>query len=238
MIDPHCCRRGLLLPAALLLAAIAALGADLPVAVPLQRLRREATSDDTARTCLAYLGYLDDFEPFGHGLGLVLVIVAFHQLDRARRWAIPRVLACALAAGGVADLLKMLVIRIRPNDLPFPFPDSVWKTFGDWWPMLSAASEYQSFPSAHTATAVGLAAALIWLYPQGRWLFVALAGLVGCQRIASGAHYPSDVLLGAAAGCLVAALLLSIGWLPQWLSACERRWGGPPVVREAGQLKD
>ena len=55
----------------------------------------------------AYLGYFDIFEPFGHGIGVALVLVVLHQLDPARRWAIPRVAACALAAGGVADLLKM-----------------------------------------------------------------------------------------------------------------------------------
>ena len=154
------------------------------------------------------------FELFGHGLGVVLVVLILHQLDPGRRWAIPRVLACALAAGVAADLLKMTVMRCRPYDLPFPFAGSVWETFGQWWPLLSGGSESQSFPSAHTATAVGLAAALIWLYPQGRLLFTVLAVLVGCQRVAVGAHYPSDVLVGAAVGCLVAALLLRIGPLP------------------------
>ena len=38
------------------------------------------------------------------------------------------------------------------------------------------------------------------------------AVLVGSQRIASQAHYPSDVFLGAAAGCSVATLLLYVGW--------------------------
>ena len=61
------------------------------------------------------------FEPFGHGLGMVLVLLTLHQLDPDRRWAIPRLVACALAAGGIADLLKMAVIRTRPYDLPLDF---------------------------------------------------------------------------------------------------------------------
>ena len=232
MSDPRPYYRGLLLPAVFLLAAAAALLVDLPVTAALQQLKHDEATSETARAWLACLGYLGTFEPFGHGLGVVLVVLILHQLDPCRRWAIPRVLACALAAGGAADLLKMTVMRCRPYDLPFPLPGSVWNTFGDWWPILrilSGGSESQSFPSAHTATAVGLAAALIWLYPQGRLLFTLLALLVGCQRVAAGAHYPSDVLVGAAVGCLVAALLLRIGPLPVWFGNWERQWKRQPL---------
>ena len=72
--------------------------------------------------------------------------------------------------------------------------------------------------------AVGLAAALIWLYPQGRFLFILLTVLVGCQRIVSGAHYPSDVLVGAAVGCLISTLFLHVGLLPKWFDRWEQRW--------------
>jgi membrane-associated phospholipid phosphatase len=208
------------LPVLLLLAAAAALSIDVPVA----RAFRYCNTADAAKTLRDYLGYLNTFEPFGHGLGVVLVLLALHQLDPGRRWAIPRVLACALAAGGVADVLKMLLLRIRPNDLPVDFHGAVWATFGQWLPLWSGNSGSQSFPSAHTATAVGLAAALIWLYPNGRLLFALLATLVGCQRIVSGAHYPSDVLIGAAAGCLAAMFLLKIGRLPAWFDGWEQRW--------------
>ena len=57
------------------------------------------------------------------------------------------------------------------------------------------------FPSAHAATAVGLAIALGVLYPRGRWLFIAFAFLAGLQRIEAQAHFASDVLAGAAVAC-------------------------------------
>jgi membrane-associated phospholipid phosphatase len=149
-------------------------------------------------------------------------LVVLHQLDRGRRWAIPRVLTCSLAAGGLADLLKLIVLRTRPSG--FNFDGTVWSTFGCWWPALTAGNPGQSFPSAHTATAVGFAVALTWLYPQGRTLFAVLAVLVGCQRIVCGAHYPSDVLIGAAAGWIVGQLFCNVGLLPGWLAQLERRW--------------
>jgi len=184
------------LPVTLLVAAAAALVIDCPL----------------ARWCLE--GNCPEFlekllhicEPFGHGLGVLVIVLAIHQLDPARRGALPRVLACSWGAGLAADLIKMLVVRVRPHH--FSFEGGVWTTFGGWLPLTGAGSGGQSFPSAHTATAVGLAVALVWLYPAGGRLFAALAVLVACQRIAGGAHYLSDVLCGAAVGILVARVFV------------------------------
>ncbi len=208
-------RRKYSLPVVLLLAAAASLAIDVPVAVALRTWNESPI-------IRAYLGYFNNFEMFGHGLGVAVLLVALHQLDRGRRWAIPRVLACAAAAGGMADLLKLLVLRVRPYECELG--GSVWSTFGEWFPIFGVGSPGQSFPSAHTATAAGFAAGLIWLYPQGRLLFTVLAVLVGCQRIVCGAHYPSDVLVGAAAGYLTAQLFLSIGLFPRWFDRLEQKW--------------
>jgi membrane-associated phospholipid phosphatase len=204
-------------------AAIASLGVDLPVAMQLRHWN-DKNSPTYSREIHDNLGYFDTFEPFGHGRGVILVLLILHQLDTARRWAIPRVAACALAGGLAANLLKMMIVRSRPNDIPLDFTGSVWDTFGRLLPMFSGQSGSQSFPSAHTAAAAGFAAALIWLYPQGRWVFAGLAVLVGCQRIVSGAHFPSDVLIGAAAGCLAATFFLYVGRLPKWFDGLESHW--------------
>jgi membrane-associated phospholipid phosphatase len=223
MPDRRPTARWFFVPLLLALAAVAALAVDLPVGMQLRRWN-DRGSGEYSENIHAWLGYFDIFEPFGHGIGVVLVLITLHQLDRGRRWAIPRVAACALAAGGAADLLKMLVIRTRPNDVPLDFHGPVWETFRGWLPLLGGQSGMQGFPSAHTATAVGLAAGLIWLYPQGRLLFTLLAVLVGCQRIVAGAHFPSDVCAGAAAGCLAATFLLDVGRLPVWFDRWESRW--------------
>ena len=211
------------MPLLLVLAGIAAFGADLPFSMRLRHWN-DKSSAAYNENVHGYLGYFDIFEPFGHGLGVVLVLLVLHQLDPARRWAIPRVAVCALAAGGAADLLKMIILRTRPNDVALGFTGSVWETFRGWLPMGTGQSGLQSFPSAHTATAAGFAAALIWLYPQGRLLFTLLAVLVGCQRIVSGAHFPSDVCIGAAAGSLAATFFLYVGRLPAWFDRWESRW--------------
>jgi membrane-associated phospholipid phosphatase len=219
--------RRFFLPLLLAAAAVASLALDLSVGMKTRRWNDKFILEHNKdiKNLHDNLGWFDTFEPFGHGRGVVLVLLALHQLDPKRRWAIPRLAACALAAGGAANLLKLIVARTRPNDLPLDFSGSVWDTFGDWLPMFSSQSGLQSFPSAHTAAAAGFAAALIWLYPQGRWFFISLVALVGCQRIFSGAHFPSDVLIGAAAGCLAATFFLYVGRLPILFDRWELRWG-------------
>jgi membrane-associated phospholipid phosphatase len=161
-------------------------------------------------------------EPFGHGMGVLVLLALLHQLDPARRWALPRVAACAWGAGMSANLIKMIVMRSRPRAADLS--GDVWATFGDWLPGISAGSGGQSFPSAHTATAVGLAVALVWLYPRGRVVFPVLAALVACQRMAFSAHFLSDTLVGAALGLFVAHAMLDPGPIAAWFEQIELRW--------------
>jgi membrane-associated phospholipid phosphatase len=101
-----------------------------------------------------------------------------------------------------ANVVKLLVGRIRPRNYDFPMT-SVWDTFTTILPLGAGGSPHQSFPSAHTATATGLAVALAALYPQGRWWFATLALLVAVHRVETSAHYPSDVCAGALVGWLI-----------------------------------
>ena len=186
------------------------------------------------KNCPASLENLfSTMEPFGNGLGVAIIGITIFCLDPRRRWALPRILGCAYSAGLAANGLKLLVARTRPHS--FDFHGGVLQTFGDWFPMVSAGSVGQSFPSGHTTTAVALAAALVWLYPRGWCLFPAMALLVGCQRIESGAHFTSDVLWGAALGSFIALAFLKIGQLPQWLDGLEKRMKGEDLrMRDEG----
>jgi membrane-associated phospholipid phosphatase len=76
-----------------------------------------------------------------------------------------------------------------------------------------------SFPSGHTATAFGFAAAVSADYPALSAPLLGLAGLVGYSRIHAGVHYPADVvgggLVGIAAGLLIRHATGRFG--PTWL---------------------
>jgi undecaprenyl-diphosphatase len=59
-----------------------------------------------------------------------------------------------------------------------------------------------SFPSSHTAVAVGIAAALFSAHPPSGAAALIMAALIAFGRVAVGMHYPSDVIGGAVVGML------------------------------------
>ena len=152
-------------------------------------------------------------EVFAHGIGIVFILLTVAVLD-PRGWRnTARIAACAYVPGLLASIAKRLVARERPSIADLD--GSVQDGFKGWLPTIRTdqfenAFDYaiQSFPSGHTATAFGLAIGLSFAYPRGRWLFLVFAILSGLQRVVSGAHFPSDVLAGAAIACLVTPLLV------------------------------
>jgi membrane-associated phospholipid phosphatase len=209
--------RRLFWPAAIIALGCLALPLDLPVArwfqdpVPKSDLIPHCPKD--IKRCLAF------GETYAHGFGVACILLAIFALDPARRIVLPRVAATAFGGGLLADLMKLLVARTRPHD--FNLAGSITDTFGPLLPLGKLASGEQGFPSAHMATAFGLTAALIWLYPRGRWLFPVFAILAGGQRMSSESHFLSDVFWGAAAGCLSASLFLPGGFLAAWFDRLE-----------------
>ena len=109
-----------------------------------------------------------------------------------------------MLAGGVAELLKILVRRERPalNEGLYgfrPWDERTWTGAG------------LAFPSSHTAVAFGGAALLARLYPRARWVGYTLAAGCAATRVLARAHFVSDVLFAA-----------GLGWLVAWL--LTRRW--------------
>ena len=163
-------------------------------------------------------------ELFAHGFGVVLAAIAIWVLSASHRRSIPRVVICALWPAIVVHLLKLLFARRRPltylqADRTPKFPedvDATWLGFFSDDRANFPTYAIQSFPSAHTATAWGLAIGLAWLFPRGRWLFFSLALLASIQRITSMSHWPSDVCWGAAIAFLMAGAITQnwgIGYL-------------------------
>jgi membrane-associated phospholipid phosphatase len=205
---------GRLLVAALLLAmlALTALAVDLALA--------RWFSDRLLPGELRRLVRLS--EAFAWGGTAALIVLAAALLD-PRGWrVVPRLAIGAFGAGLLADVVKLFVARMRPTVANLN--GQAVDTFVAWLPALHADShghKLQSFPSAHTATAVGLAIALAALYPRGRWLFAGLAVLAGIQRLEAQAHFLSDVLAGAAIGCLLAAFCSLPEPLGRWVTKIE-----------------
>lgn len=161
-------------------------------------------------------------EIFAHGFGVAIAVCLIFCFAPQRWRMLPRFLASFLLASLSVNLTKHLVIRRRPQSFSL-IPDEVSET---WNPPTNAPVEWnsdyllQSFPSGHSATALCLAIGLSWLFPRGRFLFFTLAIMAMLQRVMFLAHWPSDVLFGAAIAVMVAGNVLTaplseitFGWL-------------------------
>ena len=137
-------------------------------------------------------------EIFSHGFGAILALVLVWQLAPHLRHRLAPLAGCLFLPGIAVQGIKLIIARKRPmvfeDQLPTSIADSWFGIFPDW--QIGSEYAYQSFPSAHAATAVAMAIGLTWLMPRGRYVFTGMAILGTMQRIVSGAHWLSDVVAG------------------------------------------
>ena len=104
----------------------------------------------------------------------------------------------------VAEGLKLVIMRERP----FSVLDDVHTL--SWGPFTTASTF--SMPSGHASRMFAMATLVA--FGTKRWVGASaliLAALVGLSRIYLGLHWPSDVLLGALLGILLAIVMYQIG---------------------------
>lgn len=173
-------------------------------------------------------------EMFGSGAGVPFFLAAVWMLDPARRRMLPRLACASWGAGIAANLVKLCVTRQRPFYWIGVGSGGIGEQFGDWFPLAGNGSANQSFPSAHTATAVGLALGLTALYPRGGRFFGALAALVALQRSVGDMHFISDTLFASGLAMLVCLVLYRY---PGCARAFERFEAGPSRVEGPAETR-
>jgi undecaprenyl-diphosphatase len=113
---------------------------------------------------------------------------------------IPALFFTAVAASGIAvDVLKVIVGRPRPKLL---FASGTYEF--SW---IGLGADHWSFPSGHAATGAALATALWYFWPRPLLFYAIGAALVAASRVVMGAHYFSDVVMGAFIGILATRVL-------------------------------
>ncbi|WP_439678545.1 phosphatase PAP2 family protein [Embleya sp. MST-111070] len=123
----------------------------------------------------------------------------------------------AAAAGLVALVTAQVVANgVCKNLADRPRPPKEWIAHDE----VDDRPDSSSFPSGHTAAAVAFTAAVAPTWPTAAALCALPGAVVAVERVQSGAHYPSDVVAGAAIGlasaCFIRRVprLLPRGWLP------------------------
>jgi membrane-associated phospholipid phosphatase len=159
--------------------------------------------------------YLRVEDVYGSDLGRMLRVMGFVPLwlaagaalalhDGTRLRELPRsrsglIMAGSILGGAAAELLKLLVRRLRPGELGEyvfrPFTERPFSTGG------------LGLPSSHALVAFAAAAVLSRTFPRARVVWWSLAWGCGLSRVAAGAHFLSDVVVAAVVGWLVGAVV-------------------------------
>ncbi|MER2490988.1 phosphatase PAP2 family protein [Catenovulum sediminis] len=113
-----------------------------------------------------------------------------------------RLLPAALIATLPATIIAQSFKRGMPIDRPSAVLDE--QTFNQ----IGRVLEMGSFPSGHTMTAAVLVGLFIMFsqYPWQRMLMLCVLFIAGISRVMVGAHWPVDIMVGAAVGLLSAWL--------------------------------
>ncbi|MDT0572717.1 phosphatase PAP2 family protein [Streptomyces sp. DSM 3412] len=116
------------------------------------------------------------------------VVMSWWGGGRGRRAAAAGLAALTLAQVGSNAVGKQLVDRRRPPK--------------EWYPHAEVEDRpaSSSFPSGHTAGAVAFTAAVWPSWPAAGAACAVPTVLVAVERVQSGAHFPSDVAVGAVIG--------------------------------------
>ena len=178
-------------------------------------------------------------QQFGQGVSTVLIALVIWLQDPARRRRLADWGAALVVAMATVQVGKLLVGRPRPKyDDPFYWLGPLGRYPVDrvvagepvgirhaWEFWAGISSDLASMPSSHTCYAAITAVAVGMMYPRLRWMMAALAALVALGRLMTNAHWPTDVLVGAALG-------LAIGG-----AAMRGRWGQRALERHAAKRR-
>lgn len=171
------------------------------------------------------------WQQYGQGVAIVVIAALIWSLDPARRRRLADLALCVALAQLTSSAGKMLIGRPRPRPQfmdpeSFPGPFGVYpvQRNGDWvlvhgWDRAGGANaDIWSMPSSHTLFAVMVSVFLSRLYPQAWPIFAALAAAVASARVVFGAHWPTDVVIGAAVGYAIGATVTRRELASSWLA--------------------
>lgn len=212
------------------MAAVLAIGAALPALQPLDN-----------QLFLAVNGLGDGPEWLyqaldPHARNYVLLVltaaVASAIFLRRPRYVIGTAIAVVLAgylAGAALEVVKVFIERARPEEV---IGAQVQLSHDRSW------SHIASYPSGHLIVTTAMAAAAAAAVRVLRWPLVVYVGAVAFTRVLFGAHFPLDVVVGAALGyelgLFTANLFANARLLPSPLPGWNRR--GRRLEEPAGAL--
>jgi undecaprenyl-diphosphatase len=170
-------------------------------------------------TAWAVLSSLDFWMP---AFILAGVLVVWRGGFRARAMLACLLLSIGIMEGGIINPLKKTIGRQRPLD---SLAEARYVKLGPAEPKILALAEPleikpgdpldppavgKSLPSGHTSNMFCFATVLAAFYRWRGALFYIPAALVALSRVATGSHWPSDIVISAIGSILVTLALLAV----------------------------
>jgi membrane-associated phospholipid phosphatase len=143
--------------------------------------------------------------------GVVAIVFILHDRNRHRGAAI---FLSTLAAGAIAELLKLIFARERPVD-----GNEIQPGLYHFRGLFSGFADGSNLglPSSHAAVAFAGCLTLAAFIPNTRRFLIVLAIGTAITRMLTGAHFTSDVYLGAIIGWLVSLYFIKLTPTPDRL---------------------
>ncbi|MBI3302836.1 MAG: phosphatase PAP2 family protein [Deltaproteobacteria bacterium] len=167
---------------------------------------------------------LEALQQYGALSTMVVGIAIIWLVDPERRRRLLDWLAAAALTSLTCTAVKICIGRPRPKfDDPATFL-GLWDTYPltlkagvtvlrhSWELVGRQPWDLWSMPSSHTALAAVMSVFLVALYPRLRPFGIVMVVLVGSCRVLFREHYPTDVIVGAAVGQLIARQVITACW--------------------------
>jgi membrane-associated phospholipid phosphatase len=166
---------------------------------------------DAAPVVAKLLRLSGDFR-FTIATSILLLLAGWIRQNDSPFWKSAAIVFLSGVFSGVNAFLKWCFGRIRPFHGVAAF---AWHPFQGGLHGLFMSEQSRSFPSGDASLAFAMAVSLGWAVPRLRALWWAMAIIVGLERMAALAHYPSDIVGGAIVG--VAAAIVA-RWVVEFLT--------------------
>jgi membrane-associated phospholipid phosphatase len=172
---------------------------------------------------------LEAIQQYGQGFFMILISITIVLLDPRQRGRLLDWYAAGLVTLLTTVAINHLLGRPRPgfqDPMRFVGPVGSYAYEDNGQPRLESVwttgYDLVSMPSRHAAFAVLASVFLSSLYPRLRGLLFTITVLVCFGRVATGQHYPTDTIMGAAIGLLVGRYGVAREWgqgLWTWLGS-------------------
>jgi len=193
----------LLIIGALAILALAGIAGSFLLDAPVKQLVLDSNSGHWSKSPLA--GRLSEYGDWPELMLIGLIGTLIARWLRSVRWQ--RILIAAIIASTLAGMTINLSRLTTGRTRPRAAAEMGWygPKHGEKW--LIGEADFNSFPSGHTATAVGFAGVILFAAPGWGLLALCAASSVAISRILLGAHHPSDVITAATISLVIAWLV-------------------------------